>query len=103
MPWLQDSEGLLQELRLTLEEIRDAVEEGEALLGCLVAPRPVSEDDTVHEIWARHSGVRFVFARHHLPGCEVCPVGADETLAEVAQGHRIDLDELLQSLNDLLE
>lgn len=103
MPWLQDSKGALREIRGTLEQMRSAVEEGEELLGGLFAPVPVSKGDTVHEIWARHSGVRLVFARHHLPSCDACPVGADETLAEVAHGHGLDLNELLESLNDLLE
>ncbi|MEE2750289.1 MAG: hypothetical protein VX519_02580 [Myxococcota bacterium] len=103
MPWVQDSHGALAEIRLKLRELRDALEEGETLLGGLLAPTPVTEDSTVHEVWARHPGVRELFARHHLHGCDVCPVGADETLAEMAYGHRIDLEDFLQSLKDLLE
>ncbi len=57
---------------------------------------------TVHEAWSRHSGVKHVFARYHLPHCEVCPVGADETLKEAAAGHGISIKSLLIDLDRLL-
>lgn len=63
---------------------------------------PFAGDMTVHEAWARHRGVRRVFARYHLPACEACAVGLDETLAEAAFGHQIELEELLLELNALL-
>ena len=103
MPWVQDSRGQIAEIRLKLEGLRGALEEGEALIGGLLAPAPVTKDSTVHDVWARSGEIRDLFARHHLPGCGDCPVGADETLAEMALGHRIDLEDFLQSLKDLLE
>lgn len=65
--------------------------------------QPFGPDMTVHEAWMRHPGVRAVFLRHHLPACPACAVGADETLAEAAFGHRLDLEDLLQELNTLLK
>ena len=56
---------------------------------------------TVHEAWAKHPRVREVFAAHHLPHCDRCPVGADERLEEAAFGYALDLQELLDSLNAL--
>lgn len=57
---------------------------------------------TVHEAWARHPGVRRVFTRHHLPACDACAVGVDETLGEAADGHDLDPIDLLAELNALL-
>lgn len=62
---------------------------------------PFVGEMTVHEAWARHRGVRAVFARYHLPACDACAVGVDETLAEAAFGHRIDPEQLLRELNEL--
>ncbi|MCB9795529.1 MAG: hypothetical protein H6741_22715 [Alphaproteobacteria bacterium] len=64
---------------------------------------PFAAEMTVHQAWARHPGVRAIFARRHLPDCPSCAVGADETLAEVAFGYDFDLDALLMELNALLE
>jgi len=64
---------------------------------------PFTQEMTVHRAWARHPGVRGIFARRHLPACPDCAVGADETLAEVAFGYDFDLDALLRELNALLE
>ena len=56
---------------------------------------------TVHEAWATHPGVQAVFAKHHLPHCDSCPVGADERLEEAAFGYSLNLEVLLQALNAL--
>jgi len=66
------------------------------------ARRPFSGTTTVHRAWARHPGVRGVFAQYHLLACPDCPVGADETLEEAARGYRIPLSVLLGQLNALL-
>ena len=63
---------------------------------------PFTGDMTVHEAWARHPRAKEVFARHHLPACPACAVGADETLAEAAFGYRLSLEDLLGELNAVL-
>lgn len=57
---------------------------------------------TVHAAHRRHPGVQAVFARHGLPRCLDCMVGADETLEEAAFGEGMVFSELLQELNSLL-
>jgi hypothetical protein len=63
---------------------------------------PLSSATTVHAAHARHPGVGAVFARHGLPRCTDCAVGADETLAEAAAGEGFSLETLLDELNALL-
>ena len=57
---------------------------------------------TVHAAHARHPGVQAIFARHGLPRCPDCAVGADETLGEAAYGEDLDLVTLLRELDALL-
>ena len=63
---------------------------------------PFVEGLTVHAAHARHPGVGVIFARHGLPRCPDCAVGADETLAEAAFGEGLELAQLLNELNKLL-
>ena len=49
-----------------------------------------------------HPAARWVFAAYHLKGCCVCGSAVSETLAEVASGYGIPLDDLLRDLNALL-
>jgi hypothetical protein len=62
---------------------------------------PITAATTVHAAHARHPGVTGVFARHGLPRCLDCAVGADETLAEAAAGEGLPLENLLAALNAL--
>lgn len=64
---------------------------------------PFQRSTTVHQAWARHPGVRRIFARYHLYACPDCSVGMDETLEEAAFGYEIELSGLLGELNGLLE
>jgi hybrid cluster-associated redox disulfide protein len=57
---------------------------------------------TVDAALALHPAARWVFAAYQIGGCNGCSSAADETLAEVAQGYRLDLDRLLADLNGLL-
>lgn len=58
---------------------------------------------TVDAALALHPKARWVFAAYHISGCVNCTSSPDETLAEVADGYRLDLDKLLGDLNSLLE
>ncbi len=63
--------------------------------------RPLGPDLTVHAAHARDPRVRAVFARHGLPDCPSCPVGADETLAEAAFSEGFDVHALLEELREI--
>jgi hybrid cluster-associated redox disulfide protein len=56
----------------------------------------------VSDALAKHPKARWVFAAYHLGGCNGCSRANDETLAELAEGYRIELDEFLRDLNSLL-
>jgi hybrid cluster-associated redox disulfide protein len=58
---------------------------------------------TVDAALALHPSVRWVFAAYQIGGCNGCSSAADETLAEVAEGYRLELDRLLSDLNALLK
>ncbi|MDP9359884.1 MAG: disulfide oxidoreductase [Acidobacteriota bacterium] len=57
---------------------------------------------TVEAALALHPAARWVFAAYQIGGCNGCSAAAGETLAEVADGYRLDLDRLLADLNALL-
>jgi hybrid cluster-associated redox disulfide protein len=56
----------------------------------------------VAEALAMHPHARWVFAAYHLGGCNGCGRSTDETLAEVAQGYGLALEDFLRDLNSLL-
>lgn len=55
----------------------------------------------VADALAMHPKARWVFAAYHLGGCNACNLAQEETLAEVAEGYRISLDQFLADLNSL--
>jgi len=57
---------------------------------------------TVDSALALHPAARWVFAAYHIGGCDGCSSAADETLADVAEGYKLDLERLLADLNSLL-
>jgi hybrid cluster-associated redox disulfide protein len=56
---------------------------------------------TVDAALAQHPSARWVFAAYHIGGCDGCSSASNETLAEVAEGYRLDLEKLLADLNGL--
>lgn len=56
----------------------------------------------VAEALAKHPKARWVFAAYHLGGCNSCHRAGDETLAELAEGYRIELEAFLKDLNSLV-
>ena len=56
---------------------------------------------TVDAALAQHAAARWVFAAYHIGGCDGCSSASNETLAEVAEGYRLDLQRLLADLNAL--
>jgi len=57
---------------------------------------------TVDQALALHPKARWVFAAYQIGGCNGCSMSAEETLKEVAEGYRLQLDSLLNDLNSLL-
>jgi hybrid cluster-associated redox disulfide protein len=57
---------------------------------------------TVDAALALHPSARWVFAAYQIGGCNGCSSASEETLAEVAEGYRLDLERLLADLNGLL-
>ncbi len=90
----------IPELAQRVARMRDRLGHLEADLHARTAP--FSEEMTVHQAWARHPGVRSIFAARDLPECDLCSVGDDETLAEACQGYGLSLEQLLSELNALL-
>jgi hybrid cluster-associated redox disulfide protein len=60
-------------------------------------------DMTVDAAMALHPSTRWVFAAYHLSGCTNCSSSSAETLAEVAEGYQLSLDQLLADLNGLFD
>lgn len=56
----------------------------------------------VAEALRQHPKARWVFAAYHLGGCTGCGRSQEETLAEVAEGYRIPLEDFLRDLNSLV-
>jgi len=56
---------------------------------------------TVDAALSQHPAARWVFAAYHIGGCDGCSSAPKETLAEVAEGYRLDLEKLLADLNAL--
>jgi hypothetical protein len=50
-----------------------------------------------------HSESPLVFASYHIGGCAHCSVNEIETIEQVCQGYGIEVEDILQSLNGLLE
>lgn len=60
-------------------------------------------DMTVGEAMKLHPKAQFVFASYHLGGCSHCAISEHETIEQVCYGYGIPPEELLDSLNSLLE
>ena len=58
----------------------------------------ITKEMAVSEVIQKYPKTVFVFIDHGLH-CVGCPAAQDETIAEAAQVHRIDLEKLLRDLN----
>lgn len=63
--------------------------------------RQFTPEMTVNDALALHPSARWVLAAYHLGGCTNCDARIEETLAEVAEGYRLELNRLLADLNSL--
>ncbi|MBX7057124.1 MAG: disulfide oxidoreductase [Leptospirales bacterium] len=58
---------------------------------------------TVGEAMALHADAALVFSSYHLGGCSHCSINELETIEQVCQGYGVPLDQLIDSLNNLLD
>lgn len=58
-------------------------------------------DMTVSAALAAHPKVRWVLAAWQLRHCATCSTSEVETLAEVAEGYKLPLEQLLRDLNSI--
>lgn len=58
----------------------------------------ITENMKVYQVLDINDGLEKVFLKHDLP-CMGCPGALEETLREAAEGHNIDINELLKDLN----
>ena len=60
-------------------------------------------DMTVGEAMKTHPEVALVFSSYHLGGCSHCSINEIETIEQVCMGYGVPAEQLLESLNNLLE
>jgi len=58
---------------------------------------------TVGEAMELHPEAALVFSSYHLGGCSHCSINEMETIEQVCMGYGVPVDQLLDSLNNLLE
>ena len=58
---------------------------------------------TVADAMRLHSEVPLVFSSYHLGGCSHCSINETETIEQVCEGYGVPEEQLLDSLNNLLE
>ncbi|MBL8020200.1 MAG: disulfide oxidoreductase [Spirochaetia bacterium] len=58
---------------------------------------------TVGEAMQLHSEAGLVFSSYHLGGCSHCSINELETIEQVCGGYGVPVDQLLESLNNLLD
>lgn len=60
-------------------------------------------DMTVGEAMKVHPEAALVFSSYHLGGCSHCSINEMETIEQVCMGYGVPVDQLVESLNNLLE
>ena len=58
---------------------------------------------TVGEAMQLHSDAALVFSSYHLGGCSHCSINEVETIEQVCLGYGVPVDQILASLNNLLD
>lgn len=59
-------------------------------------------DMTVGDALNSHPEVELVFSTYHLGGCSHCSINELETIEQVCLGYGVPVEQLLDSLNNLL-
>ena len=58
---------------------------------------------TVEEALALHPEAALVFSSYNLSGCSSCSLSEMETIEQVCRGYGVPLEQLIESLNNLLD
>jgi len=58
---------------------------------------------TVGEAMQLNAEAGMVFSSYHLGGCSHCSINELETIEQVCAGYGVPVDQLLESLNNLLD
>lgn len=58
---------------------------------------------SVGEAMKLHPDAGLVFSSYHLGGCSHCAINEMETIEQVCMGYGVPVEQLLDSLNNLLE
>ncbi len=98
----------LQSLRERVSSVSQRVEvqlevvsEQAAALGDAPSAARFTEQTVIADAWAAHPDAPGVFAAHHLPHCDHCPVSRTEPIGLGARDHGLDPAALLADLNAL--
>jgi len=58
---------------------------------------------TVSDAMQLHEDAALVFSSYHLGGCSHCAINNMETIEQVCMGYGVPVDQLIDSLNNLLD
>lgn len=58
---------------------------------------------TVGDAMKVHPEAALVFSSYHLGGCSHCSINEMETIEQVCMGYGVPVDQLIDSLNNLLD
>ncbi len=79
----------------------DVVSEQAAVLGEAPSRARFTEQTLIADAWSAHPEAPRVFAEHHLPHCNHCPLSRTEPVGVGARDHGLDPAALLADLNAL--
>ena len=65
--------------------------------------RPFHPQMTVGEALDLHEDAALVFSSYKLTNCSSCSLSEMETIAQVCSGYGVPLDQLIDSLNNLID
>ena len=58
---------------------------------------------SVNQAMKLHPDAALVFSSYHLGGCSHCSINEIETIEQVCHGYGVPIEQLLDSLNNLLD
>lgn len=64
---------------------------------------PFTAEMSVGEAMQLHPEAGLVFSSYHLGGCSHCSINELETVEQVCMGYGVPVEQLLDSLNNLLD
>ena len=93
----QELERQVTDLKMLMDELSVGLQKLEKI----VIPIVFNGSETIEQAWNSHPQAAKVFARYHLPACNLCAVRFDETLDEAFLAYSLPKKEFLHALNQL--